>query len=168
MPMLRSLSAALLAAAASPALYAISLASSPLPAAPGQELTLCAANVGRRKAQVTLKLVNVRTGAVAAQKSLTLFGSGLQPPSAEPCLSTTTAAIALAGAQPGSPADGAPPVVVGVVAIKGFGPRAPVTASLQFRTAGSSEPGQTVPLAPANLVLRAQENIIFLPLPRSK
>ena len=78
MRVLTSLSAGALAVlAAAPALAAIpfQLASPPLPAAPGQEFTLCAANVGR-KAQVIMQFVNVRTNAVVAGKSLILSAPG--------------------------------------------------------------------------------------------
>jgi hypothetical protein len=125
------------------------LASPPLPAAPGQEFTLCAANIGR-KAQMTLQFVNVRTNAIVAEKSLMLFAPGALNPPSDPCLSITAEAIAAAGAQPGAQVNGQL-VVVGVVFVKrGFLPKA-VTASVQIRAVGSAQAGTMIPLTPVGL-----------------
>jgi hypothetical protein len=152
MRVLTSLSAAALAVlAAVPALAAIpfQLASPPLPAAPGQEFTLCAANIGR-KAQVIMQFVNVRTNAVVAEKSLMLSAPGALNQPSDPCLSTTAEAIAAAGAQPGAQARGQLEVVGVVLVKRGFLPKA-VTASVQIRAVGSAQAGTTIPLTPAGL-----------------
>src|SRR5579872_2752692 len=70
------LAGAVLAVCSSPAFAALALATAPLPVVPGQQLTLCAVNVGRHKAKVTLKFINVHTGAIAAQKDLILTSAG--------------------------------------------------------------------------------------------
>jgi len=163
---------ALLALVTAPALAMIPmhLASSPMPVGTGQELTLCAANVGRNNARVTLTFVNVRTGAIVSEKSLLLPVPGVQATSGDPCLSTTAEAIAAAGTQPGA----APPssgqlLVVGTVTVQKGNPffaRAPlVTASIQVRNRGSEQAVETIPLTPANFVNPDGHKVSFAPAP---
>jgi hypothetical protein len=145
------LATAILALVATPAFSAISLATAPLPVSPGQELTLCAVNIGRHKAKVTLEIINVHTGAVAVQKDLMLTPAGSAAASSEPCLSTTSDALT------NNPDNSQQPqLVVAVVAFRwgAFSGPQPLTASLQIRMPGSTQPPYTIPLGPARLALR--------------
>jgi hypothetical protein len=153
------LAGAVLAVCASPAFAAMSLATAPLPVVPGQQLTLCAVNVGRHKTKVTLKFINVHTGAIAAQKDLILSAAGSQNPSPEPCLSTTSDALTGSAGNTQQP-----PLVVAVVAFRwGIFEQNPVTASLQIGTPGSKQP-YTIPLGPARIPFRRGE-VIAAPYP---
>jgi hypothetical protein len=140
------LAGAVLAVCAGPAFAALSLATAPLPVVPGQQLTLCAVNVGRHKMKVTLKFINVHTGAVAAQKDLVLTAAGPQTQSPEPCLSATSDALTSTPDKTQQQA-----LIVAVVAFHRslFTPPWPVTASLQIRMPGSNQPPFTIPLGPA-------------------
>lgn len=141
------------------------LVSAPMPAMPGQVLTLCSANVGGHKATVTMKFVNVRTGAIVAQKSVYFVVPGAQNGQIDPCLSVTAESISAAGAQSGAPAGSAPPLVVGIVTVKKsfFAPI--VSASIQVQKPGTTEVEAIVPLAPAGLGGRHHE-VGYLPPPR--
>jgi hypothetical protein len=128
-----------------------------MPAMPGQVLTLCSANVGKHKADVTMKFVNVRTGAIVAQKSVNFAPPGGQSGLVDPCLSVTAESISAAGAQSGAPAGSAPPLVVGIVTVKKSFLAPIVTASIQVQKPGTTEVEATVPLAPAGLGGRHHE-----------
>jgi len=85
-------------AAIKPVVYR--LASLPASAQAGQKLVLCAANIGTGAVDVTLELLNVKTGSVAAEKTVRLepLGAGA---GSQPCL--TADAAALAGPLPAAP-----------------------------------------------------------------
>ncbi|MGC9945832.1 MAG: hypothetical protein ABSF64_05630 [Bryobacteraceae bacterium] len=70
---------------------AFRLASLPASTEPGQKLVLCAANIGTGAVDVTLEFINVKTGAVAAEKTVSLepLGTGA---AAQPCVTMVTAA----------------------------------------------------------------------------
>jgi hypothetical protein len=51
---------------------AFRLASLPASAEPGQKLVLCAANIGTGAVDVTLEFINVKTGGVVAEKTVSL------------------------------------------------------------------------------------------------
>lgn len=72
------------------------LASLPASAQPGQQLALCAANIGTGSIDVTLEFVNVKTGSVVSGKTVSLrpLGSGA---ASQPCL---TAVVQTPGAAP--------------------------------------------------------------------
>src|SRR5579862_6294522 len=71
------------------------LASLPASAEPGQKLVLCAANIGTGTVDVSLEFINVKTGLVVAETTVTLAplgaGAGTQP-----CLNATADAVAAA------------------------------------------------------------------------
>jgi hypothetical protein len=71
---------------------AFRLASSPASAEPGQELVLCAANIGTGSVDVTLEFLNVKTGGVVAEKTVRLepLGAGA---AAEPCVATAAKTV---------------------------------------------------------------------------
>lgn len=71
------------------------LASLPASAEPGQKLVLCAANIGSGAVDVSLKFINVQTGSVVAEKTVSLapLGSGA---ASQPCLTTAAEAVAAA------------------------------------------------------------------------
>jgi hypothetical protein len=117
------------------------LASLPAAVEPGQKLVLCAANIGTGEVDVSLEFINVRTGGVVAEQSVTLapLGGGA---AAQPCLTATEAA----------PADGQA-LMVGVALVRkallSFR-EAQVTASIQV--AAPDEKGvmrtvETIPLS---------------------
>jgi len=79
---------------------ALRLASLPASAEPGQKLVLCAANIGTGAVDVTLEFINVKTGGVVAEKTVSLepLGTGA---AAQPCV--TMAAETIAGAHGDTP-----------------------------------------------------------------
>jgi hypothetical protein len=79
---------------------AFRLASLPASAEPGQKLVLCAANIGTGAVDVTLEFINVKTGGVVAEKTVSLepLGAGA---AAQPCV--TMATETLAGAHVDTP-----------------------------------------------------------------
>ena len=85
---------------------AFRLASLPASAEPGQKLVLCAANIGTGAVDVTLEFINVKTGGVVAEKTVSLepLGAGA---AAQPCVTTVAEAVAAAVPSAGAPhADG--------------------------------------------------------------
>jgi len=135
------------AAALSPVAYR--LASLPASVEKGQQLLLCAANIGTGALDVSLQLISVRTGRVVAEKTVRLapLGSGA---AAAPCV--TTAAEAVGEALPA--ADGQP-LVVGVAMVRkpvlSFR-EAQVTASIQVLAPdanGLMHSVETIPLSRA-------------------
>jgi hypothetical protein len=132
---------------AAPAFCATSFSTTPLPVAAGEELTLCAANVGRHKAEMTLKFVNVRTGAILAQKDVVLDGVGGKPFASDPCLTTKADTSS---------------TVVGFVSVKAsfFDTWKNVTASIQLKNPGESQVARTIPLEPTNVPPRERREPI--------
>jgi hypothetical protein len=96
--------ALLMASGASAALkpVAFRLASLPNGVAPGQKLVLCAANIGTGALDVTLEFLNVTTGAVVAEKTVTLqpLGAGT---GAAPCVTMTAESSVGAAANTNTP-----------------------------------------------------------------
>ncbi len=123
------------------------LASPPLPVETGQQFSLCAANVGATNIELTLQLVSVRTGVVAAAKDLILPPPGAGP-MPDPCLTATAQVIAAAG----SPPAGEQPLVTGlVIAKRGLFARAgAATASIQITAAAPSRRADDGRLDPAD------------------
>ncbi len=74
---------------------AFRLASLPASAEPGQKLVLCAANIGTGSVDVTLEFINVKTGGVVIEKTVSLepLGAGT---ASQPCVTTEVAAAASA------------------------------------------------------------------------
>lgn len=70
---------------------AFRLASLPASSEPGQKLMLCAANIGSGAVDVTLEFINVKTGGVVAEKTVSLqpLGAGA---ASQPCLATEMSA----------------------------------------------------------------------------
>ncbi len=99
------------------------LASLPASAEQGQELVLCAVNIGTGPVDVSLEFINVKTGIVITESTVSLaaLGSGA---ASQPCLTTQAAAL-----DPGGDA-----LVVGVALVRkpllSFR-EAQVTASIQ-------------------------------------
>jgi len=144
---------------------AFRLASLPASTEPGQKLVLCAANIGTGAVDVTLEFINVRTGGVAAEKTVSLqpLGTGA---AAQPCVAmaaesvggphvdTPMAASFAAGGAPAPAADGEA-LVVGVAMVRkpllSFR-EAQVTASIQVMAPdadGTMRTVQTIPLSRA-------------------
>jgi hypothetical protein len=144
---------------------AFRLASLPATAEPGQKLVLCAANIGTGAVDVTLEFIDVKTGGVVAEKTVSLSALGAGA-AAQPCL--TTAAEAVGGPPVGSPmaasvfsgatavpADDGQALVVGVAMVRkpllSFR-EAQVTASIQVMAPGANgtmRTVQTIPLSRA-------------------
>ena len=144
----------LMAAPASPRVAVVfRLASAPLPVQLDQEFALCAANVGRVNADITLSFINVRTGAIVASKEVMLPppGAGGAVPSSmpDPCLSVTANAIVKAGAA----SNGGPALVVALMVIKHgvFHGAAAASASVQVTVAGPNGGRQIVVSVPLYL-----------------
>jgi len=123
------------------------LASPPLPVDGNQQFVLCAANIGSATVNVTLRFIDVGSGATVATKSLKLVPVG-KTPSADPCLAVDAAqmagvpAVVSAVAARGASAS-SPPLIVGMVMVHQpaftFDPRLKaVTASLQVRAPGAN------------------------------
>lgn len=145
---------------------AFRLASLPASAAPGQKLVLCAANIGTGAVDVTLEFVNVKTGAVVSQKTVSLepLGAGA---TAQPCVNTavevaggphvdTPMASSFAAGGPVAPAADGPALLVGVAMVRkpllSFR-EAQVTASIQVMAPdadGAMRTVQTIPLSRAD------------------
>ena len=72
---------------------AFRLASLPASTEPGQKRVLCATNVGTGGVDVTLEFINVKTGGVVTEKTISLqpLGAGA---AAQPCVATATEALA--------------------------------------------------------------------------
>jgi len=143
------------------------LASLPASAEQGQELILCAANVGTGPVDVSLEFINVKTGGVVAEKTVSLapLGSGA---AGQPCLTTSAEAVAapvpnsaarVPGAMESSFASGtvadAQALVVGVAIVRkallSFR-EAQVTASIQVIAPdanGAMRTVETIPLSRA-------------------
>ena len=130
------------------------LASPPTSVEHGQQVLLCAANVGTGAVEVTLELQNVRTGAVVADKTVKLFPSGSAPAASDPCLTTTP-----------DPANQSLLAAVVTVRNKAFFRELAVTASIQVLAStpdGGMRTVQTVPLRPAN---RGGGDVVYVPTP---
>jgi hypothetical protein len=144
---------------------AFRLASLPASSEPGQKLMLCAANIGTGPVDVTLEFINVKTGSVVSEKTVSLepLGAGA---AAQPCV---TMAAETAGGQhvdtpmassfaPGgaaAPAADGEGLIVGVAMVRkpllSFR-EAQVTASIQVMApdaAGAMRTVQTIPLSRA-------------------
>jgi len=147
--------------ATGPSCFAATLASSPLPAAPGQEFTICAANLAKRNAHVMLRLFNARTGAIAAEKKMVIAGPG-RPHADEPCLTATTEAIAGPGGDFGQTQ------VVAMAIVKSPRPNISVTASLQVRAAGSTAPAEVIQLGPIQRSGSGRTQLLFVPVSHGK
>jgi hypothetical protein len=136
---------------------AFRLASLPASTEPGQKLVLCAANIGAGSVDVTLEFVNVETGGVVAEKTVSLqpLGAGA---TGQPCLTTATPDAAPARADTAMAASFAPAtsgegLVVGVAMVRkpllSFR-EAQVTASIQVMAPdadGAMRTVQTIPLS---------------------
>ena len=111
------------------------LASPPLPVQAGQQFALCAANVGSRSVELTLRFVSVRTGAVVSSKDIVLPPPGANGPMPDPCLVTSAEAIAGPNAAPSELA-----MVVGLVVSKRglFARASAATAAIQITAPGPS------------------------------
>lgn len=127
------------------------LASPPLPVEGGQHFALCAVNVGHANLDLTMQFINVRTGAIVATREVTLPPLGSNAAMPDPCLDTTSDAIAApAGAVAG------PPLLAAVVAIKRslFGRASAATASVQVTSvdAAGTHLVASVPLHLATMI----------------
>jgi len=120
------------------------LASLPATAEQGQQLLLCATNIGTGPVDVSLEFINVKTGSVMADKTVSLspLGGGS---ASQPCLTAT--------AQPSEAADSGPALIVGVAMVRrsllSFR-EAQVTASIQVMApdaSGTMRTVQTIPLS---------------------
>jgi hypothetical protein len=145
---------------------AFRLASLPASAQPGQKLMLCAANIGTGPVDVTLEFINVKTGSVVSEKTVSLepLGAGA---AAQPCVTMATEttggphmdapmAASFAPAAAPAPATDAESLVVGVAMVRksllSFR-EAQVTASIQVMAPdadGVMRTVQTIPLSRAN------------------
>lgn len=144
---------------------ALRLASLPASAEPGQKLVLCAANIGTGAVDVTLEFINVKTGGVVAEKTVSLepLGTGA---AAQPCVTMAAETVAgphggipmassfVAGGAAASAGDGEA-LVVGVAMVRkpllSFR-EAQVTASIQVMATdadGALRTVQTIPLSRA-------------------
>lgn len=128
------------------------LASPPLPVAAGQHFSLCAANVGRVNADLTLQFINVRTGAIVASRDVTLppLGSAGKAPAMppDPCLDTTSDAVGASAA-----ASANPPLLVALVVIKHglFSRASAATASVQVTAVDATGGHHLIASIPLNL-----------------
>jgi len=129
-------------------IVAYRLASPPLPVDAGQQFSLCAANVGAAKLDLQLQFMSVRTGAVVANRELTLPPPGA-PGMPDPCLSTTAAVVVGAGAPP----PGEQALVVAIVVIKRsvFGRQTAATAAVQVTVEDPSGVRRLVASVPLHL-----------------
>ena len=145
---------------------AFRLASLPASVEPGQKLVLCAANIGTGGVDVTLEFINVKTGGVVTEKTVTLepLGAGA---AAQPCVTTavealggppvdTPMAASFAPSGAAAPAADGQALVVGVAMVRkpllSFR-EAQVTASIQVMApdaSGAMRTVQTIPLSRAN------------------
>jgi hypothetical protein len=144
---------------------AFRLASLPASAEPGQNLVLCAANIGTGAVDVTLEFINVKTGGVVAEKTVRLapLGAGT---AAQPCVTTAAAAVGVPHVDPPMAASfaaggGAVATAGGEVLVAGVAMvrkpllsfrEAQVTASIQVMAPdanGAMRTVQTIPLGRA-------------------
>ncbi len=143
---------------------AFRLASLPASVEPGQKLVLCAANIGTGSVDVTLEFINVKTGGVVTEKTVSLepLGAGA---AAQPCVATTAPeaaashittpmAASFAADSSGAATDGEA-LLVGVAMVRkpllSFR-EAQVTASIQVMSPdadGAMRTVQTIPLSRA-------------------
>jgi hypothetical protein len=144
---------------------AFRLASLPASTEPGQKLVLCAANIGTGTVDVTLEFVNVQTGGVMAERTVSLppLGEGA---TAQPCVTApaevvagphpdTPMAASFAADSAAAPADNGQALVVGAAMVRkpllSFR-EAQVTASIQVMapdSSGAMRTVQTIPLSRA-------------------
>ncbi len=140
---------------------AFRLASLPASAEPGQNLVLCAANIGTGTVDVSLEFINVRTGGVVTEKTVSLAPLGTGAAS-QPCLTTTVETAAagqanapmassFAPAAPAGVADSGQALVVGVAMVRkpllSFR-EAQVTASIQVLAPDANGTMRTVATIP--------------------
>ena len=145
---------------------AFRLASLPASMQQGQKLLLCAANIGTGAVDVTLEFIDVRTGGVMSEKTVSLepLGTGA---AAQPCLTTaapgaaaphvdTAMAASFAASGSGAPAADGEALVVAVAMVRkpllSFR-EAQVTASIQVMAPDSDgvmRTVQTIPLSRAS------------------
>jgi len=149
---------------------AFRLASLPASAEPGQELVLCATNVGTGAVDVSLEIVNVRTGGLVAEKTVSLAPLGSAHAS-QPCLTTTVQTAAstqpkvpmsssFAAAESGPTPENGQALVVGVAMVRKplFSFReAQVTASIQVLTRGEGGAVRTVATIPLSRTTHSQD-----------
>jgi hypothetical protein len=138
---------------------ALRLASLPASTEPGQKLLLCAANIGTGAVDVTLEFINVKTGGVVAEKTVSLepLGAGA---AAQPCVTMTANApggahVDAPMASSFAPANDGVDLVAGVALVRkpllSFR-EAQVTASIQVMAPdadGAMRTVQTIPLSRA-------------------
>jgi hypothetical protein len=138
---------------------AFRLASLPASAQAGQELVLCAANIGTGSVDVTLEFIDVTTGGLVAQKTVTLepLGTGAR---SQPCVSMAAGTAGGSHLNPPMassfvPATDGEALVVGVAMVRkpllSFR-EAQVTASIQVMAPdaeGAMRTVQTIPLSRA-------------------
>ena len=138
------------------------LASLPASVEPGQKLLLCAANIGTGAVDVSLEFINVKTGSVVSEKTVTLepLGNGA---ASQPCVMAEAATLSAAPAadQPmassfapagaAAPATDGEALVVGVALVRkallSFR-EAQVTASIQVVAPDSAGAMRTVQIIP--------------------
>ncbi|HVN04484.1 MAG TPA: hypothetical protein VMT86_08715 [Bryobacteraceae bacterium] len=142
------------------------LASLPASVEPGQKLLLCAANIGTGAVDVSLEFINVKTGSVVSEKTVTLqpLGAGA---ASQPCVTAATETLSaaptstanqpmassFASAGAASSASDGEALVVGVAMVRkpllSFR-EAQVTASIQVMApdpTGASRTVQVIPLS---------------------
>lgn len=138
---------------------AFRLASLPAATESGQKLLLCAANIGTGAVDVTLEFINVQTGGVVAEKTVSLepLGAGA---AAQPCVTMVAGAaggthVDTPMASSFAPATGGETLVTGVALVRkpllSFR-EAQVTASIQVMAPdadGAMRTVQTIPLSRA-------------------
>jgi hypothetical protein len=144
---------------------AFRLASLPASTEPGQKLVLCATNIGTGGVDVTLEFINVKTGGVVAEKTVSLqpLGAGA---ASQPCVTTAAEAVggphvdtamlaSFAAGRTAAPAADGQALVVGVAMVRkpllSFR-EAQVTASIQVIAPdadGAMRTVQTIPLSRA-------------------
>jgi hypothetical protein len=144
---------------------AFRLASLPASAEQGEKLVLCATNIGSGAVDVTLEFINVKTGGVVAEKTVSLepLGTGS---AAQPCVTTaadtvvgphadTPMASSFAAGGTAAPAADGEALVVGVAMVRkpllSFR-EAQVTASIQVMAPdadGAMRTVRTIPLSRA-------------------
>jgi hypothetical protein len=161
------------------------LASLPATVEPGQKLVLCAANIGTGEVDVALEFINVRTGGLVSERTVTLkpLGAGA---AAQPCLTTTAEAASAVAPQgagvkpplaasfapsaPPAPSDGQP-LVVGVALVRksllSFR-EAQVTASIQVLAPDANGEMRTVETIPLSRTAHPSDGApVYAPAPAS-
>jgi hypothetical protein len=134
-----------------------------MPVLAGQRFSLCAANVGRVNAELTLRFINVRTGAVVASRDVTLPPPGSSGGIPDPCLETTADAVSAPAVTSAEP-----PLLVALVAIKRgvFARASAATASVQVMVAdaaGGYRILASIPLQLATLMIGRNKPIERVP-----